>query len=129
MRQWKIAVSLAVVGAIAAPLIFHTYKARPQVHGFLPLTAERKKEITAYLARLNNCRDFETIPMDKLPPEADDCFKMRGLLRNGEYYSHLSVPKYLALNAAVAIAGFIAIFGLAMAVPALIRRYWNWLNA
>jgi hypothetical protein len=67
MKQRKIAISLAVVGAIVAPLVFRTYKASPSVSGFLPLTVERREEITAYLARLKNCEEFETIPMDKLP--------------------------------------------------------------
>jgi hypothetical protein len=98
MKQRKIAISLAVVGAIVAPLVFRTYKASPSVSGFLPLTVERREEITAYLARLKNCEEFETIPMDKLPPEADDCFYRRGLLRQGEYFSYFSVPKYLALT-------------------------------
>jgi hypothetical protein len=130
MRQWKIALSLAIVGAIATPLVFRTYKAQPQVDVFLPLTAAQREDITAYLARLNNCRELETIPMDKLPPEADDCFYRREeLLRNGDYYSHFSAPKYLALNVAAAVAGFVSIFGLAIVVPALIKRYWKWLNA
>lgn len=129
VRQWKIAISLAIVGAITVPLVFRTYTARPRVDGFLPLTAEQKKEITAYLAKLDNCRKFETIPMDKLPREADHCFEQRGLLRNGRYYSYFSMPKYLVLNAAVAVAGFVSIFGLAMLLPALACRYWKWLNS
>ena len=111
-----------------APLVFRTYKASPSVSGFLPLTVERREEITAYLARLKNCEEFETIPMDKLPPEADDCFYRRGLLRQGEYFSYFSVPKYLALNAGAAIAGFGIIFGLSYLLSALARRYWRWLN-
>ena len=70
MRQWKIALSLAIVGAIAAPFAFRTYKAQPEVHGFRPVTAEQREKITAYLAKFNNCVDFETIPMNKLPREA-----------------------------------------------------------
>jgi hypothetical protein len=36
MRQWKIALSLAIVGAISAPIAFRTYKAWPEVHGWEP---------------------------------------------------------------------------------------------
>jgi hypothetical protein len=129
MRQWKIALSLAIIGALAGPLVFRTYKAQPEVSGFLPLTAEQREETTAYLAKLNNCRELETIPMDKLPREADECFYRRGLLRNGEYYSYFSMPKYLALNMAATVAGFVSIFGLAMVLPPLARRYWRWLKA
>jgi hypothetical protein len=53
---------------------------------------------------------------------------VKDLLKNGEYYSYFSAPKYLALNGAAAVAGFVIVFGLAMVVPALIRRYWRWLS-
>jgi hypothetical protein len=136
MRQWKIAFSLAIVAAIAAPLVLGTYKSQPYfawlpvpyVSGFRPLTAEQREETTAYLARLNNCREFETIPIGDIPDEGMRCFEQIGLLRNGEYYSHFSEPRYLALNAAAAVAGFVSIFGLAMVLPALVRRYWRWLS-
>lgn len=39
------------------------------------------------------------------------------------------LPKYLAMNAAVALAGFAGAFGLAMALPLIFRRYWKWLNS
>jgi hypothetical protein len=39
-----------------------------------------------------------------------------------------SIPLYLVLNAAVAIAVFVLIFGLTYLLPALARRYWRWLN-
>lgn len=75
MRQWKVALSIAVVAAAAAPFVAQTYKDRPQISGFEPLTAEKKTEISAYLTTLNDCQEFETIPMNKLPREADTCFQ------------------------------------------------------
>jgi hypothetical protein len=42
-RQWKIALSLAIVGALAAPFLFRTYKARPIHSVWVPLTAREKK--------------------------------------------------------------------------------------
>jgi hypothetical protein len=39
-----------------------------------------------------------------------------------------AIPLYLALNAAVAIVAFVLIFGLTYLLPALVRRYWRWLN-
>jgi hypothetical protein len=36
-RQWKLALSLAIVGALAGPFIFRTYKARPEIRTALPL--------------------------------------------------------------------------------------------
>jgi hypothetical protein len=128
VRQWKIAISLAIVGAIAAPLVFGTYEAEPYVGGFQPLTVEQREDISAYLAKLNNCREFETMPLGSIPDEGMRCFNQQGLLRNGQYYSYFSAPRYLALNVAAAGAGFVSIFGLAMLLPALIRRYWRWLK-
>jgi hypothetical protein len=122
MRQWKIALSLAIIGAVAAPLVLRTHQARPQVSGFLPLTAERREEITAYLAGPNYCKEFEEIPIDKLRREADECIEWRGLLRDGEHYSHFSVPKYIVLNIGVAVLAFAGIFSLAMVLRELIRR-------
>ena|SRR6476469_1038085 len=129
MRQWKVALSFAIVGAAAAPFAFGTYYAEPLKSGFAPLTAAQRADVTAYLAKFNNCRELEAIPMDKLPREADECFRQRGLLQQGEYYSYFSTPKHLAMNAAAAVAGFVVIFGLAMLLPVLARRYWRWLRA
>jgi hypothetical protein len=42
-RQWKIALSLAIVGALAAPFVFRTYKARPTYSVWVPLSAREKK--------------------------------------------------------------------------------------
>jgi hypothetical protein len=39
VKQRKIAISLAVIGAVAAPFAFHTYKARPMSRAFIPMTA------------------------------------------------------------------------------------------
>jgi hypothetical protein len=63
-----------------------------------------------------------------VPREGDECFERRGLLKNGEYYSYFSLPRYVAKNVAAAVAGFVIIFVLAMLLPALARRYWRWLK-
>jgi hypothetical protein len=55
-------------------------------------------------------------------------FTGEGLLRQGEYFSYFSVPKYLALNAGAAVAGFGIIFSLTYLLSALAHRYWRWLN-
>jgi hypothetical protein len=47
LRQWKIALSLAVVGALAAPFAFGTYKARPTYSVRVPLTAQEKEAAAA----------------------------------------------------------------------------------
>jgi hypothetical protein len=51
MRQWKIALSLAMVGAVAAPFAFHTNKMHyPQWRTWTPLTVDEKQQLTAYVA-------------------------------------------------------------------------------
>jgi hypothetical protein len=112
-----------------APFAFGTYKTDPFTSGFVPLTAAQRADVAAYLARFNDCRELEMIPMDKLPREADECFRQKGLMQQGEHYSYFSTPKYLAMNAGAALAGFVAVFGLAMLLPVLARRYWRWLKA
>jgi hypothetical protein len=49
LAQRKIALSLAIVGALAAPFIFRTYKANPRFEEFVPLTAEQRERTEATL--------------------------------------------------------------------------------
>jgi hypothetical protein len=77
-----------------------------------------------------------TIPIDRLPVDADECFERLGLFRFGEHYEYFSQERFLALNVITLAAGFASVFGLAYLIPMLvgslallIRRYWKWLNA
>jgi hypothetical protein len=56
MKQRKIAISLAIVGAIAAAFIFGTSKMRPTSENWVPITAEENASIAAYLKETNNCQ-------------------------------------------------------------------------
>jgi hypothetical protein len=126
-RRWKLALSLAIVGALAAPFVFRTYKARPEIRAALPLEMS------------DSCRRATSADT-----EADfiaDYFCRHPLpdttLIAGVYYEHHpDWPKYLAMNVGVAAATFVSVFVLALLVPMLIRglafsarRYWKWLNA
>ena len=64
-RQWKIALSLAVVGALAAPFAFGTYKARPVSAVWVPLTAHDKEQRANYLDT-NDCKSFDNNSSDEL---------------------------------------------------------------
>ena len=59
MRQWKIALSLAVVGGLAAPFVFRTYNAQPPfVSTWIPITEEVKAGVIAYMKKTNNCQEL-----------------------------------------------------------------------
>jgi hypothetical protein len=130
-RSRKIALSFAIVGALASPFAFGTYKARPTYSVWVSLTPEQMANRSAYL-RSNDCRigtdDVITrIVCDRVREE----YELGG---NYEYYPDL--PRYLMLNGGVTIAMFAGVFVLALLVPMLVRsfthllrRYLQWLNA
>ena len=59
------ALSLAVVGALAAPFTFGTYKARPVSSVWVPLTAHDKEQRANYLDT-NDCKSFDNNSSDEL---------------------------------------------------------------
>jgi hypothetical protein len=154
LRRWKIALSLAVVGALAAPFAFRTYKAHPTV--WVPLTAKDKEERANYLDT-DDCESFEDHFFDQRYERSDcDMLKREGLstlnfkIRLGEELAtgerdtfHTDLPKYWMVNVGTAAATAVSLFGLAYLIPMLIRgvaflargiaflarRYWRWLNA
>ena len=121
IRQRKIAISLAVVGAVAAPFFFHTYKMQyPYWRSWTMLTEADKHQIETNLARCT--------PSD-FSDQGSVCNHERTFLEHGGYYAPKpSVVAYLLVNVVVAIASFAALFFLTYLVPALARRYWSWLN-
>jgi hypothetical protein len=153
LRQWKIALSLAVVGALAAPFVFRTYKARPVSAVWVtPLTAKDKEERAVYLdtndcvasfEAASNDRSscvFETGPRDYPAPFSERLrFKRRieeELERGKRQEWRADPPMYWVLNVVTAAAAFVVLFGLVYLIPMLIRgvaflgrRYWRWLNA
>jgi len=124
MRQWKIALSLAIAGAAAAPFLFGTWKMRPMSNGWVPLTAQERENISSHIDGTDNrqktASDIAKITCVMLQQELAD---------GGEFRTYLSGPKYVAWNAAATASGFFVVFGLAFLLPALVRRYWKWLNA
>jgi hypothetical protein len=130
VKQRKIAISLAVVGAIAAPFVFGTYNERPIAKVWTSFDEEpwTKEYYKAIVAKTNNCQTFEYYG----GPDARIvrfCLDGQKALEEGGYYGgRQSTPLYLALNAAVAVVTFAVIFGLTYLLPALARRYWQWLK-
>ena len=69
MKQRKIAFSLAVLGAIAAPFVFRTYKMDPVLWRVVPYTTEEKEKAAAYVA--NHCeRITEDMPQPPVLPSS-----------------------------------------------------------
>jgi hypothetical protein len=121
MKQRKIAISLAVVGALAAPLVLHTYAEKYHLwRTWRPLTAEEEATHQLIIAT----RDQECRMMT-----LEGCLSFREHLKDDGYVDggrFVRSAVYLPLNVLVAIVGFAVIFGLLL--PALARRYWRWLN-
>ena len=134
MRPSRTAVGLAIMVAVAAPLVVGTSEPRANAQSWVALTAEQRAEIAAKLDSSKNCRYFETqveardvlgLKVDsKDIDDALQCHRDQDALRDGgEIRPGFSLPRYLAVNAAVAIASALAVLLLAMMVPALFRRY------
>jgi hypothetical protein len=149
VKQRKITISLAVVGAIAAPFVFDTYSEWPMTYGLVPLTAQEKTTIAAELKETNNCQTYHDrseqfmrgakgLPPDKVTEmflrnndflREGSCKEgQRRLEAGGDFKEHPDTLKYLAINAATAGSAFVVIYGLAYLLPAIARRYWRWLN-
>jgi hypothetical protein len=150
-RHRKVALSLAIIGALAGPFAFRTYEARPVYRA--PLTAQEKEQFAnAQEYCRQNDRNNEMalkrrnqMALLGLEGAPDSVVGMGDIVcsmgmgefdPSGNYKYHFDRLEYLALNIGAAIVAFIAIFGLAFLIPNLvsgfaflIRGYWNWLNA
>lgn len=130
MRQWKLALSLAIVGALASPFVSRTYRAHPTSETWVPLTATEKANIVEDLERTQNCQTPDSRRNVLYPSPGWLCkMEQNELADGGKYLSFPSVSKYVALNTASAAGGFILVFGLAFFLPRLGRHYWRWLNS
>ena len=124
-RLWKIALSLAIVGALAAPFAFRTYKARLTYPTFVRLTVQEREKLAAILQDPNYCKSNDVI-----------CPEKGRYLLGGYYESYPHWVEYLTLKLSVAAATFAGVFGVALLIPMLVgggnflmRRYWKWLSA
>jgi hypothetical protein len=125
MRQWKIAMSLAVVGATAAPFITGAWQHPISRTNWISITQDQAAKATAFVRATNNCQHFDD------PQQYDQivCHVLADQLRNGGEYSTIGVRReYWIANAAVSLAAFVIIFGLVMILPIVARRYSGWLK-
>jgi hypothetical protein len=59
MKSWKIAVSLAVIGAVAVPFIVGTWQPRSNAKQWISLTADERTNLTERMERSKNCQVYE----------------------------------------------------------------------
>jgi len=134
MRASKTAAGLAAMAALSAPFVAGTSQPRANAQTWIALAAEQRAAIVAKLENSKNCRYFETQveARDVLGLQIDgrdiddamQCHRDQDALRDGgEMRATFSLPRYLAVNAAIAAAAALGMLGLAMMLPALLRRY------
>jgi len=133
MRRSKTALGLTLIAAITAPLVVGTSRPAANAQEWIPLSPQQRSEIAAKLESSKNCRYFETqveardvlgLTVDaKDIDDAMQCHREQDALRDGgEMRATFSLPRYLAVNAAVALASAAGALGLAVLIPALFRR-------
>ena len=127
------AICLALLAAVAAPFAFGTASMAPNAQAWGALTAEHRARILVKLDTSKNCRYFETqveardvLGINVDPADIQDailCHREQDALRDGgEMQAMFSLPRYLAVNAAIALAGGLGVLGLVIMLPALLRR-------
>ena len=133
MKPSTTALGLAIMVAITAPFIAGTSQPSANTQSWIALPPEQRAAIVAKLESSKNCRYFETqveardvlgLKVDtKDIDDAMQCHRDQDALRDGgEMRASFSLPRYLAVNVVIAAAGALAMLGLAMMLPALLRR-------
>ena len=133
MRPSKTALGLTIIAAITAPFVAGTSRPAANAQSWIPLSPQQRTEIAAKLESSKNCRYFETqveardvLGLNVDSKDIDDalaCHREQDALRDGgEMRAIFSLPRYLAVNGAVALATALGVLGLAMMLPALRRR-------
>ena len=134
MKRWRTALGLAIAGAIAAPLVFETWQPQPNAEAWIALTPEHRAHLLVSLENSKNCRYFETQVEARdvlgITPDPKDildailCHRELDALRDGgEAQAWFSLPRYLAVNGALALAVALGIFGAAIIFGYTLRRF------
>ena len=126
MKQWKPALGLAIAGALAAPFAFGTWQPQPNAKTWIALTPEHRAKLLVSMESSKNCRYFETQVEVRdvlgITPDSRDildavlCHREQDALRDGgEARAYFSLPRYLAINGALALAAALGIMSMAIA--------------
>jgi hypothetical protein len=126
VKLWKLAISLAVVAALAAPLVMGTWKLRSG--GWHPLPAAERDQITKMAAETTNCTHFS--PQDTELGKTICTVLLRDLHSGGRYESGEQITwLFVARNLELMVETFLVVFFAAMILPAIGERYLAWLKS
>lgn len=126
VKLWKLAISLAVVAALAAPLVMGTWKLRPG--GWHSLPGAERDQITKMATETDNCTHFSST--DTELGKTICTMLLRDLHSGGRYESGERVTwPYVAKNMELMAGTFLLVFLAVMILPAVGARYWAWLKS
>jgi hypothetical protein len=116
VKRWKLAISLAVVAALAGPLVTGAWKLRPG--GWHPLPVDERERIAKMATETENCTRFS--PQDTEIGKTICMILLSDLHAGGRYESGERITwHYLAKNLEVMTGAFLFVFLAAMILPAL----------
>jgi len=138
MKPWKVALILAILGAIVTPFVTQTVRMRPTTEAWMSLTEDEKEHISGEMSKTSNCRalseEFDAKKRMGIKPSVEDFMdvtsrdsicreQLKSLELGGYAESHPSLFKYVVFNLASVLAGFVIVFGVAMAIQRYGRRH------
>ena len=124
MKRWKVALSLAVIAAIAVPVLAGTWQLDPGK--WVALTKSDTDDIWKDL-RVDYCPDIGRVGRVAC---LNDREKLKERAVYGGYWDRPPERftwRHVVKNLAVAASAFGVAFALVMVIRAITRRYWQWL--
>jgi hypothetical protein len=130
MKPWKLAISLAVIGAISAPFVAGTWRPRPNANLLIPLTTKERSDLSAQLEKSKDCRLYQSRE-DRSEEDTIGSFvcelDRERLVDGGHWAKRFSLFRHVATNVAFMLAVFAIVFALVLALFGIVRRYLRWL--
>ena len=125
VKRWKVAISLAIVAALAGPLVMGTWKLKPG--GWHPLPVDERERIAKMAIQTDRCTHFP--PSETELSKAICTILISDLDAGGRYESGERITwRYVAKNLELMAGAFGFMFLAAMILQALGARYWAWLK-
>jgi hypothetical protein len=130
MKPWKLAISLAVIGAISAPFVAGSWRPRPNASMLIPLTEKERSNLNAQMEKSKDCRLYQSRESKSDEDTLGDfmCQLDRERLADGGHWiKSFSLFRHVATNAAFMLAVFAIIYALVLATFGAVRKYFEWL--